>query len=469
MTPTRRSPSKKFGSASGGVGALCGDPAAGGFAPATEAAPGAVGGVPGVAAGAAAGLCASAETASMTPAKAGARAAIGCILMDWPRSVRYLPDSGGKCRPVEESPPPGPAPLDRMAARTRLPCALQSAGKDRDEQSWRIGCSGFSLRHVPLAMTGCQAASSGPLAGATAPPARHTAYLAAEGYVAELAHELGSVERVHGRLLIAAGPPRPAAWAANVWLNPQILPIASIAEAAARLRAIQRNWAVYAPLWHRRASLIQARLPSVSAKPLLFGAPPPSAPLGSWTLLDPGTVLAASHCSSPFPHGEAKFVEDRRGPPSRAYLKLWEALTVIGQRPARGRVSRRQRLCGRSGATRAGRLAVRGCRVLPGAAAGAGRALACRRRLSAVSLHPQIPGADRPRHRPPLCRDPRRAASPPAPHPARADLDQARLSGVPAVNSGSLAPAGLRAVNPGCGSIARRPSAICRPCWPTHR
>ncbi len=187
-------------------------------------------------------------------------------------------------------------------------------------------------------MTGCQAASSGPLAGATAPTARHTAYLAAEGYVAELAHELGSVERVHGRLLIAAGPPRPAAWAANVWLNPQILPIASIAEAAARLRAIQRNWAVYAPLWHRRASLIQARLPSVSAKPLLFGAPPPSAPLGSWTLLDPGTVLAASHCSSPFPHGEAKFVEDRRGPPSRAYLKLWEALTVIGQRPAPGEV-----------------------------------------------------------------------------------------------------------------------------------
>ena len=47
-----------------------------------------------------------------------------------------------------------------------------------------------------------------------------TAYLAAEGYTDELAHELGAVERKHGRLLVATGSPRPAAWAANVWLDP---------------------------------------------------------------------------------------------------------------------------------------------------------------------------------------------------------------------------------------------------------
>src|SRR6516165_8629751 len=34
-----------------------------------------------------------------------------------------------------------------------------------------------------------------------------TAYLAAEGYVDELAYELGAVDREHGRLLIAEGPP----------------------------------------------------------------------------------------------------------------------------------------------------------------------------------------------------------------------------------------------------------------------
>lgn len=163
-----------------------------------------------------------------------------------------------------------------------------------------------------------------------------TAYLAADEYVAELARELGAVERVHGRLVIAAGLPQPAAWAANIWLDPRQIAVGSISDAAAKLRAIQRNWAVYAPVLHRRAVLIQQLLPKVSAKPLAFGTPAPLAPLGSWTLLDAGTVLAAPRCSSPFPHGEVNFVEDRLGPPSRAYLKLWEALTLIGARPGPG-------------------------------------------------------------------------------------------------------------------------------------
>ncbi len=99
---------------------------------------------------------------------------------------------------------------------------------------------------------------------------------------------------------------------------------------------MQRNWAVYAPALYRRAMLIQQGLPKVSARPLVFGTPTPTAPLGSWTLLDPATILASPCCTSPFPNGEVRFVEDHAGPPSRAYLKLWEALTVIGRRPMPG-------------------------------------------------------------------------------------------------------------------------------------
>jgi 23S rRNA (cytidine2498-2'-O)-methyltransferase len=165
-----------------------------------------------------------------------------------------------------------------------------------------------------------------------------TAYLAAEGFAAELMHELGEIEFAHERLLVAAGPPLPAIWAQNIWLDPIEIAIDSIGDAARKLRAIQRNWAVYAPRLHRRATLIQAQLPAVSAKPLVFGTPAPAAPLGTWTLLDANTVLAAPRCTSPFPNGEMRFAEDRTGPPSRAYLKLWEALTVIGQRPAPGEI-----------------------------------------------------------------------------------------------------------------------------------
>jgi len=164
----------------------------------------------------------------------------------------------------------------------------------------------------------------------------HTAYLTAEGYAGELGYELGTIERRLGRLLIIVGPARPAAWAANVWLDPQEIKVASISDAAAKLRAIQRNWAFYAPRLYRRATLIQEQLPKVSAKPLVFGTPPPSAPLGSWSLLDAETMLVSPRCTSAFPNGEIHFVEDRAGPPSRAYLKLWEALTVIGCRPEPG-------------------------------------------------------------------------------------------------------------------------------------
>ena len=164
-----------------------------------------------------------------------------------------------------------------------------------------------------------------------------TGYLAPEGYVEDLLVELGpAVRQVVGRLVLAEGPPRPAAWVANLWYEPQAIAIQSIGDAAQKLRAIQRNWALYSHAHHRRAALIAERLPKVSAKPLVFGAPAPTAPLGSWTLLDANTLLAARRCSSPFPHGEVSFVEDRTAPPSRAYLKLWELFTLMGERPRPG-------------------------------------------------------------------------------------------------------------------------------------
>ncbi len=163
-----------------------------------------------------------------------------------------------------------------------------------------------------------------------------TGYLAAEGFEAQLAHELGADAVAHGRLYLAPGPPRPAAWSINTWYDPERIAIASIGEGAKALRAIQRNWALYSVAHHGRAKLIQERLPSVSAKPLVFPAEAPTAPLGSWTLIDERTLLAAPRCSNPFPNGEVRFVEDKEGPPNRAYLKLWEALTLARKRPGPG-------------------------------------------------------------------------------------------------------------------------------------
>lgn len=163
-----------------------------------------------------------------------------------------------------------------------------------------------------------------------------TGYLAADGFLDDLLAELGEGVEIHDRLVFAPGPPRPAAWAQNVWCEPRRIEFSSISDAAAQLKAIQRNWAVYSWTLHRRARLIQEKLPHVSAKPLAFPCDPPKGALGSWTLLDEHTLVAAPRCSSPFVNGEPVFVEDRAGPPNRAYLKLWEALTLMPNRPGPG-------------------------------------------------------------------------------------------------------------------------------------
>ena len=167
-----------------------------------------------------------------------------------------------------------------------------------------------------------------------------TAYLAAEDYESQLGEELAAngvkVTQRHDRLFITEDEPIAAAWAMNTWFDAEYLGVPSIREAADALRERQRSWAAYAPHHRGRAELITAKLPHVSAKALAIGAPAPNAPLGSWTLLSPGLMLAAAHCSSPFPNGVANLIEDRTGPPSRAYLKLWEAFLRVGRWPTPG-------------------------------------------------------------------------------------------------------------------------------------
>jgi len=163
------------------------------------------------------------------------------------------------------------------------------------------------------------------------------AYLAPQGFLPDLQKELDdNIVETYDHLVLAKDPGKPVAWVANVWRDPTFIPIDSIGDAAKKLRAIQRNWALYPLALHRRAALIVENLPKVSAKPLTFGTPAPQAPLGSWTLIDANTMLVSPHCSSAFPNGEVQFIENHIGSPSRAYLKLWDLFTVLGQSPKAG-------------------------------------------------------------------------------------------------------------------------------------
>jgi len=166
------------------------------------------------------------------------------------------------------------------------------------------------------------------------------AYLAAEDFSPLLAEELArrgvAVEAWHGRLALSPDPPVHAAWALDTWTAPREIAAPSVTAAANALRAVQRNWSAYAAGLHRRSALIEAALPPVKSRPLAFPAAAPTAPLGAWTLLAPDAMLASPDKTSAFPNGECRFVEDRAGPPSRAYLKLWEACTLLRRWPGPG-------------------------------------------------------------------------------------------------------------------------------------
>jgi 23S rRNA (cytidine2498-2'-O)-methyltransferase len=131
-------------------------------------------------------------------------------------------------------------------------------------------------------------------------------------------------------------PVEPVFWRRNTWLEPFRVEFASVSEAAAALRGIQRNWAPALFTQFRRGALIAAKLPPLKPKPRPFPWLLPQTPMGAWTLLDPHTLIASSRCSSPFPGGVIEFIEDKEGPPSRAYLKLWEALIRARRWPGPG-------------------------------------------------------------------------------------------------------------------------------------
>lgn len=175
---------------------------------------------------------------------------------------------------------------------------------------------------------------------------RGKSFHAARGFLHHLLEEIPDFTRIDNELISCisipgketAMPvlPESVYWTRNVWEAPFLLEFDSISEAARALKAIQRNWAPYPVHYSRRTMLIADALPPLPAKPKQFPFTLPEAPMGAFTLLDEHQLLGSARCSSPFPNGEFSFIEDKEGPPSRAYQKLWEALVLAGRMPTPG-------------------------------------------------------------------------------------------------------------------------------------
>ncbi len=163
------------------------------------------------------------------------------------------------------------------------------------------------------------------------------AWLAVRDYQQNLFDELSidptkhnSKTSIYGDLVYSEGTKPEAFWHRNILEKPFIAEFKTIREAADILRSLQRNWAHHPVACFRRAELIKEKLPFINEKLRTFPFKVPLVPMGMWSLLDESTLFASAVTSSPFPAGEIHFEEDHVNPPSRAYMKLYEALTWAG-------------------------------------------------------------------------------------------------------------------------------------------
>lgn len=164
------------------------------------------------------------------------------------------------------------------------------------------------------------------------------AYLAPKGFehITEKEVNDNCTQRYGDLFVLSKQPDTDIYWHQNIWKELYLIEFDSINDCAKALTSMQRNWWPYLWNFFRRGQLIQKALPYVSGEPIIFGKPLPKSLLGSWTLLDERQALASPVCSSLCPNGMWVFVEDKVGPPSRAYLKLWETFSRFGKAPAKG-------------------------------------------------------------------------------------------------------------------------------------
>lgn len=158
-------------------------------------------------------------------------------------------------------------------------------------------------------------------------------YVAKPEFIAELCSELGETSDTKENLVFSPLIKSDVCFALDVWQNVQQVTIQSISHAVKILREQGKYWYLH-PLSHvRRSRLIEEqllKLPELHFKSPLEKQLPN---IGVFSLLDQNTMIFCNQRQKKWPDGKCFFIEDKINPPNRAYLKLWEALTLLNKHP----------------------------------------------------------------------------------------------------------------------------------------
>lgn len=161
-------------------------------------------------------------------------------------------------------------------------------------------------------------------------------YITKPEFLAELCAEIGAVTDVIENMVFSSVKNEQVCFAQDIWLEPVITTFQSISEAVKILRKAGKFWYLQ-PLTHiRRCRLIEEQL--YKCPPLMRHFPVESEipSIGAFCLLDKNTLVYSVKRAKKWPQGQCYFIEDKVNPPNRAYLKLWEAFTLLDKHPKPG-------------------------------------------------------------------------------------------------------------------------------------
>jgi len=160
-----------------------------------------------------------------------------------------------------------------------------------------------------------------------------TVYVAKLEYLNELCDELGDIAGISGNLVFSEVKKAAVCFALDVWETPILIEFESISEAARILRSAGKYWFLNPLSNIRRSRLIEEQLAKLPPFELSFPFEKVVPDIGCFSLVDKNILLYSTKCWKKWPLGHYEFIEDKLNPPNRAYLKLWEALTLLNIYP----------------------------------------------------------------------------------------------------------------------------------------
>ena len=163
-----------------------------------------------------------------------------------------------------------------------------------------------------------------------------TVYVAKPDYIRELCDEIQEVSFTMENLVFSPRLIPNLCFALDVWLDPVMVNFTSISEAVNLLRQKGKFWFLNPLANVRRSRLIEEQLRKLPPLSRSFPIEEPLPEIGCFSLLDKNQLVYATRRWKKWPLGHCHFLEDKLNPPNRAYLKLWEALSLLELTPRRG-------------------------------------------------------------------------------------------------------------------------------------